>query len=232
MVSLSNNLWINIFSCLHVTTIYDINRNVKTSYISVMGTLGCGKTTVAKLIAKELGFQILEENFGENKFLSRFYQDMKKWAFHSQTFFLMEKTNQMFEAKKLLEKQSVIQDVPIQQDVFSYAKAQYRLGNMESAEWRLYTKIYWSFEPHFPKPDLIVYLETSTDLLLKRIKSRGRKYEQSIKPGYLDLLAKLNKEWITQHNKTDVIKINMDSHDVVRSLSARESVIEYIREYI
>src|SRR5512137_1028287 len=124
-------------------------------YISVMGTMGSGKTTAAKLLAKHLKFKLLEENFGENAFLPRFYQDMKRWAFHSQTFFLMEKITQMLETKNILEKSAVIQDTPIQQDAFSYAKAQHVLGAIDDAEWRLYMKIYKSFEPLFPVPDLI-----------------------------------------------------------------------------
>src|SRR3989344_2668829 len=118
-------------------------------YLSIMGTIGSGKTTVAGLLAKELKFHLIEENFGENAFLSRFYTDMKRWAFHSQTFFLMEKISQMLETPKLFEKHSIIQDTPIQQDAFSYAKAQHVLGNMDDAEWRLYQKNYTSFEQYF-----------------------------------------------------------------------------------
>src|SRR3989344_8456563 len=103
----------------------------KKLYISVMGTLGSGKTTVAGLIARKFNFHLLEENFGDNAFLPRFYTDMKRWAFHSQTFFLMEKTNQMLETRTLLTKKSIVQDTPIQQDVFSYAKAQHILGNID-----------------------------------------------------------------------------------------------------
>jgi len=102
-------------------------------YISIMGTMGSGKTTAARLIADRLSFLLLEENFGENAFLPRFYKDMNKWAFHSQTFFLMEKITQTLETPKLLEKTSVVQDTPIEQDVFSYAKAQHVLGHMDDA---------------------------------------------------------------------------------------------------
>src|SRR5438876_5706677 len=130
-------------------------------YISVMGTMGSGKTTATKLLAKELRFHLLEENFGDNAFLPRFYGDMKRWAFHSQTFYLTEKINQMLETTTLLTKYSVVQDTPITQDAFSYAKAQHVLGNIDDAEWHLYQKIYKSFEPYFPKPDFIIYLHAS-----------------------------------------------------------------------
>src|SRR4030042_4467619 len=134
----------------------------KTFYLSVAGILGVGKTTVAKLLTERLGTQILEENFAENQFLPRFYQDMRRWAFHSQTFFLLEKVKQTFQSKKILASgQSVVQDTPIIQDVQSYAKAQYILGNMDEAEFNLYTKTYSLFVKRLPQPNLIIYLEAS-----------------------------------------------------------------------
>lgn len=182
----------------------------KRLYISVMGTMGSGKTTVAKLLAKELKFHLLEENFGENAFLPRFYQDMKRWAFHSQTFFLMEKITQMLETPKFLEKFSVVQDTPIQQDAFSYAKAQHVLEHIDDAEWRLYQKIYKQFEPYFPKPDLIVYLETSIETLQKRIRGRGRGYEQKIPVSYLELLDMLNHKWLSENKLIPVFVVETD----------------------
>ncbi len=161
-------------------------------YLSVMGTMGSGKTTAARLLAKGLNFRLLEENFGENSFLPRFYQDMKRWAFHSQTFFLMEKVNQMFEAARL--ENNIIQDTPIQQDVFSYAKAQHVLGNMDDAEWRLYQKIYKSLELYFTPPDLIVYLETTLTTISDRIGKRGRGYEKKIPMVSISLRAKKRRK--------------------------------------
>src|SRR3989344_6413566 len=149
-------------------------------YLAITGTMGSGKSTAAKLISRDLKFHLLEEDFGENSFLPRFYKDMKRWAFHSQMFFLMEKIKQMLETIKILEKYSIVQDTPIQQDALSYGKAQYVLGNMDEAEWWLYLKVYKAFEPFVRVPDLIVFLETSTEVLQTRIKKRGRTYEQQI----------------------------------------------------
>src|SRR5689334_14128909 len=111
-------------------------------YIALMGSLGSGKTTASRLLAKELGFHLLEENFGENAFLPRFYADMKRWAFHSQTFYLMEKITQMRQTAEFLKTKAVIQDTAIYQDAFSYAKAQHVLEHMDDEEWKLYRRIY------------------------------------------------------------------------------------------
>lgn len=205
-------------------------------YLSVMGTMGSGKTTVARLLAREFKIQLLEENFGENAFLPRFYQDMKRWAFHSQTFFLMEKINQMLETPKLLEKHSVVQDTPIQQDAFSYAKAQHVLGNIDDAEWKLYQKIYYSFEPYFPKPNLIIYLDTTVPVLAGRIGSRGRGFEQKIPLSYLELLDMLNHKWLSENlsaqagKSIPVLTIETDGLNIVRSKLAQQKLLDQVKK--
>ena len=201
----------------------------KNIYLSIMGTMGSGKTTVAQLLARELKFRVLEENFGENTFLPRFYQDMNRWAFQSQTFYLMEKITQLLATPKLLLKHSVIQDTPIQQDAFSYAKAQHVLGHMDDAEWKLYQKIYKSFEPYFPKPDLIVFLETSVTELVRRIGARGRGYEQKIPTSYLELLDMLNHQWLTENKTIPVLAIETDGFNIVRSKAAQQELVVKIK---
>lgn len=199
-------------------------------YISVMGTMGSGKTTAARLIAQELKFQLVEENFGENAFLPRFYGDMNRWAFHSQTFFLMEKITQMLETPKMLEKGPVVQDTPIQQDAFSYAKAQHVLGHIDDAEWKLYQKIYKSFEPYFPRPDCIVFLETSIPSIADRIEKRGRGYEQKIPQSYLELLDMLNHKWLTENKSIPVLTVATDGLNIVTSKVAKEALLTAVKK--
>ncbi len=211
-----------------------------------MGTMASGKTTAARILAKALPCRqaglkshLLEENFGENAFLPRFYADMKRWAFHSQTFFLMEKTQQLLEAGRVLSERSeskdyrgIIQDTPIQQDAFSYAKAQHVLGNIDDAEWKLYLKIYDAFEPQFPKPDIIVFLETSIGEIEKRINARGRGYEQKIPQSYLELLDMLNHKWLSEQKEIPVVTIQTDGLNIVRSKKAQEQLIEQVKRQL
>jgi len=209
-------------------------------YLSVMGTMGSGKTTAARLIAKTLRYHLVEENFGENAFLPRFYKRMNRWAFHSQTFFLMEKINQLMEIRKELTEMSmnqaakhripgIVQDTPIEQDVFSYAKAQHALGNMDDAEWRLYRKIYDSFEPHLPKPDIIFFLDTSIGHIQERIEKRGRGYEEHIPTAYLQLLDRLNHDWIKDQPHTRIVPIQTDGLNIVTSKHAQEEFLSCVR---
>ncbi len=217
-------------------------------YLSIMGTIGSGKTTVARLLAKEFKYHLIEENFGENAFLPRFYGDMKRWAFHSQTFFLMEKTRQLLDIAEVLRSEAakdprgtkgihgIVQDTPIQQDAFSYAKAQHVLGNIDDAEWRLYQKIYKSFEPYFPKPDLIVYLETSVSILTHRIESRGRGFESKIPQSYLELLDMLNHKWLSENlsaqaGKTiPVLTVQTDGLIIGRSKASQENLLQVVKK--
>jgi deoxyadenosine/deoxycytidine kinase len=197
-----------------------------------MGTMGSGKTTAAKFIAKAFRYKLIEEKFGDNAFLPRFYADMKRWAFHSQTFFLMEKINQMLETPSLLIRYPVVQDTPIQQDAFSYAKAQHVLGNIDDAEWRLYQKIYNSFEPYFPKPDIIIYLKTTVPALVQRINKRGRGYEQKIPQSYLELLDMLNTRWLSENKTIPVMIVETDGLNIAKNKSAQKKFLGQIRKHL
>jgi len=189
--------------------------------------MGVGKSTAAKLLSDRLGYSHISENFADNLFLPRFYKDMKRWAFHSQTFFLMEKITQMLDIKKHLRTRSIVQDTPIIQDAFSYAQAHHTLGNIDDAEWDLYVKIYKTFEPLFPKPDLLIYLDAPIPTVMERIKTRGRGYEQDVATSYIRQLDILNKK-ILKQAKGRVLKIQTKSLNIANSSDAQELFIRKI----
>ena len=203
---------------------------MKNFYICIMGEMGSGKTTAARILAQALKFKLIEENFGENAFLPKFYQDMKRWAFHSQTFFLMEKITQVLEAQRLLARErGIVQDTPIQQDAFSYAKAQHVIGNIDNAEWGLYQKIYHSFEPNFPKPDLLIYLETSIPAIRSRISSRGRAYEKKIPVRYLKLLQTLNHTWLKSYKNIPLLRVQTDTLNFAKHKRAQKKFVDTVK---
>ena len=184
------------------------NKNI---CISVAGVMGSGKTTMAKLIAQELGHELFEERVKENIFLPLYYKDPKRWALHSQFFYLKEKMSQLKVIGGLLDIMNVVQDVPVYQDAFAYAKAQHQLGYMSKKEYKLYLSLLDTYKDTLPTPDLIVQLNASTPSLLGRIKKRARPYEKTIDPEYLDLLSNLQKQWITEHKHLNVFEVDTDN---------------------
>lgn len=201
-------------------------------FIAVMGTLGVGKSTAAKLLAEKFKAQLLLEQFADNPFLPLFYKDMPRWAFHSQTFFLLEKIRQLETVPQIMQTSSVIQDTPIYQDVFSYGKAQKELGNMDVDEWHLYCKLYERLDGYLRRPDLIVYLEASVDQIIERITQRGRTYENSISVEYLTMLTHLNQEWLKHNTQIPVCKIDTESLNIATNQKDQETFVSLIKEEI
>lgn len=199
-------------------------------YISIMGNIGSGKTTLDKTIAKHLKFTLFEENVGDNLFLADFYKDMTRWAFHSQTYYLTEKIRQMFEIKKLLQTKSVVQDTPIVQDVFVFAEAQYEAGHMNQAEFDLYKKIYHMFSQELPAPDLIVYLKTSVEVVEERIEKRSRSFESKVPRWYLVLLNWLLDRYVLREKKIPILTIDTDAINIVNNKKDINRVLDLIRK--
>ncbi len=197
--------------------------------------MGVGKSTLTNILAEDFGFFPVVENLRENLFLPKFYKDMKRWAFHSQIFFLVEKANQLKKLKRL--KKTIIQDVSIYQDVFSYAKAHYILGNMEAEEWKLYVKIFRALEKDLKKPDLIIFLNAPVETIFGRIVKRDRSYEVGTGKkklmDYLTLLQKLNESWIKKIGRKIKIKtIETDNFDYLHERKKRRELIKIIKKIL
>ena len=204
---------------------------MKNFYVSVAGVMGSGKTTMCNFLAKELGFNLFEEKVNENPYLASYYEEPKKWAFKSQLFYLQEKTSQLEEVKKLLAAKSVIQDTPIYQDGFSYAQAQKILGYMNDDEYQTYLKHLHAALPTLPAPDMIVQLDAPAEVLEARIRERARPYEKAVDKTYLELLSKLQNEWIGKHPHLKIIRVRTDDkeNDLLLNEKYRQEFIRKIK---
>src|ERR1051326_281070 len=168
----------------------------KHKFIAVAGVMGSGKTSACKLLADRLKFEMLEEKFVANPFPPLFYQQPSRWAFASQLFHLKERALQLEKIPQLLKNKTVVQDSPIFDDYLTYAKAAEMLGNMSADEFALYSEIFVLASKEMLAPDLIIHLQVTPKVILERIKTRGREFEKSVELPYLELLSKLQGEWI------------------------------------
>ena len=200
-------------------------------YIAVLGNMGSGKTTVAKLLAEGLNAKLVLENFANNPFLANFYNDMKRWAFSSQAFFLTEKVKQTRKISKSINKKNLIQDTPLFQDVNIWAKAQLLSKNMDTAEWRLYWRLSKLFQDGLRQPDIYVYFQTSIPILQDRINKRKREFEKEVPVWYLKTISKLLEESI-EKKLHHVLTINTDKKNFVNNDEDKAWLINTVKEKI
>jgi deoxyadenosine/deoxycytidine kinase len=198
-------------------------------FISIMGSMGSGKTTVATLLARKLKCHVATEQYEDNPFLPRFYDDMKRWGLTYQIQFLLTMVRQLEEIKKKLRKTSVIQDSSAIQYVYSYTQAQRVYENIDEEEWQLYLKLYKTLNSTLPTPDLIIYLDATVATLESRILHRGRSYEHAIPRDYLELLSYLNNQWLKMNETIPVVRIDTNKLNLVTDATAQEYVATLVR---
>lgn len=201
----------------------------KKPFVTIIGNMGSGKTTLANLLVEHLHFIHPEENFDGNVFLPRFYDDMKRWAFHSQIFFLTEKAKQLLRLNGVLRRQSIVLEPDILQDVEVWARAQVYHKNMGKDEYRLYKKVYRMFAPQLPKPDLVIYLRASVPVLMERIGKRRREFEREVPKKYLMILNDLNDRLA---KKLRALVIETDNINIVQRKDHIEEIVSLIKEKI
>src|SRR6478736_1076957 len=150
-------------------------------FITIEGKIGAGKTTLAHLLSKHLNARLILEEFADNPFLPKFYENQQQYAFPLELFFMAERYKQM---KDLLQTKDLFQNVTISDYMFTkcllFAKV-----NLAEEEFLLYQKLFDIINPQLIQPDLLIYLHAPVNKLKENIKKRNRSYEQNIDPGYL-----------------------------------------------
>lgn len=181
-------------------------------YIAVDGPIGAGKTTVANMLAKDLEAKLVLEPVEKNPFLTEFYKDRSKNAFKTQLFFLLNRYQQQLEMKQseLFSKLTVCD--------YTFAKDFIFAGiNLNKDEQKLYGTVYNLLDAHLPKPDVVVYLQASPEVLLKRVKNRGFGYEKPISIEYLTDLTNAYNEYFFQYSDTPLLVVNSNDLDIVHN---------------
>lgn len=169
---------------------------MKYNFVTIEGNIGAGKTTLAHLLSKHFNARLILEEFADNPFLPKFYENPGQYAFPLELFFMAERYKQL---KDLLQTKDMFQNVTISDYLFTkcllFAKV-----NLPDEEFRLYQKLFEIINPQIIQPDIVIYLHTPVKKLQDNIKKRNRDYEQSIPNDYLFTLQETYTQYIKQHN--------------------------------
>ena len=183
-------------------------------FVAIAGNIGVGKSTLTELLSQRFGWEPFPEPVDANPYLADFYGDMRRWSFHSQVFFL---SRRLRHHRLLLDRpHSVIQDRSVYEDAEIFARNLYLQGDMDERDYRCYGELYRVLTMILPPPDLVVYLRASVPTLLHRIAMRGREYERSISPAYLERLNALYEEWTASFTLCPLLMVPADRLDFVQ----------------
>lgn len=200
----------------------------KKYFISVAGNIGSGKSSLTRMIAKEFGWIPYYESVQDNPYLSDFYDDMRRWSFQLQVYFL---SHRFHTHKKIIaSKRSVIQDRSIYEDVEIFARNLYLMGRMEKRDYNNYRALFYEMVSYLQAPDLVVYLKADVKTLLNQIKLRGRDFEQSMEKKYIERLNRSYKKWINEYKLGKVLTIESDNLDFVNNPEDFNLIINSIKK--
>ena len=193
-------------------------------HIAVEGTIGVGKTSLAKILGERLEAKLILEEFEENPFLVDFYKDAERFAFQTQLFFLLSRYRQQQELQQTdLFTKALISDYMFIKDRLFAAL------NLNDKEMGLYNSVARILEKNVSSPDMVIFLQSDTDRLMLNIKKRGREYEKSIDWKYIDALNQIYNEFFFRYDKSPLLIINTNDIDFVDNKNDLEEIIEFIR---
>ncbi len=199
----------------------------KPPFVAIAGNIGAGKTTFTKLLSERFGWEPRYERVVENPYLADFYRDMRKWAFHSQIFFLTHRFRDLLEIQR--REKPCVQDRTIYEDAEIFARNLYEQGHMDERDFSTYHALYTTIVGSLPPPDLIVYLRASPWTLLTRIRTRGREFERQIDREYLLQLHTAYEKWVRKASQQyPLMIVETDTFDVYRDEEWREKIFEEI----
>jgi deoxyadenosine/deoxycytidine kinase len=192
-------------------------------YIVTEGPIGVGKTSLSNLLAEELEAHLILERAEDNPFLTDFYKDPSRYRFQTQMFFLLSRFSQQQEmAQPDLFTRIAISDYLFDKDrIFAYL-------NLDEHELALYEQFYHILEPKIVKPDLVIFLQADTDMLLKRIKQRGRPFEREISQDYIAAVNEAYNHFFFRYSETPLLVINTSDIDYVHRREDLDDLLKQI----
>lgn len=196
-------------------------------FIAIAGNIGAGKSSLTRLLAKHFDWEAFFESVDDNPYLSDFYEDMRRWSFNLQIYFLSSRFRHQ---KNMIENtENFVQDRTIYEDVEIFAKNLHEMGLMSDRDFNNYQALFREMTNYLRPPDLLIYLRAQVPTLVKQIQSRGRDYESTIRIEYLERLNRLYEDWIQEYPHEKLI-IDTDDIDFVNNQEDLGQVIGLVEQ--
>jgi len=199
-------------------------------HIAIAGNIGAGKTTLTNLLAKHYDWEVHLEDMDDNPYISDFYEDMQRWSFNLQVYFLNTRWQRIQEIRN--GKKTVIQDRTIYEDANIFAPNLHSMGLMSTRDFENYSRLYENIKEQIQAPDLLIYLRAGIPKLVDQIQMRGRDYEDAIRLDYLKRLNERYEAWISDYKLGHLLIFNVDDmnfqdnpEDLAKIINQVESTI-------
>jgi deoxyadenosine/deoxycytidine kinase len=195
-------------------------------HIAIAGNIGSGKTTLAKLLAKHFKWTPHYEDVETNPYLNSFYEDMQRWSFNLQIYFLNNRFRHVVDIRK--SKTTVVQDRTIYEDAYIFAPNLHSMNLMSTRDFETYSSLFSLMNSFIQAPDLLIYLRASVPTLVNQIQKRGREYESAIRLDYLKGLNERYENWISGYDLGKLLIVDVDNMNIAENPDHLGVVIERI----
>ncbi|NLN73774.1 MAG: deoxynucleoside kinase [Bacteroidales bacterium] len=195
-------------------------------HIAIAGNIGSGKTTLSGLLGKHFDWDPHYEDVDTNPYLVSFYEDMQRWSFNLQIYFLNSRFRQIVDIRK--KNMNVIQDRTIYEDAYIFAPNLHAMGLMSTRDFENYQSLFELMSSFIQPPDLLIYLRATIPTLVNQIQQRGRDYESSIRIDYLSHLNERYEKWIESYDIGKLLIIDVDNTDFKNNPQDLGMVIEKV----
>ncbi len=199
-------------------------------HIAVAGNIGSGKTTLTSLLSKHFGWDAHFEDVEDNPYITDFYNDMQRWSFNLQIYFLNTRFNQILSFRR--SGKTLIQDRTIYEDAYIFAPNLHSMGLMSTRDFENYFTLFSMLSSLIQPPDLVIYLRASVPTLVKQIQKRGRKYEDNIRLDYLKRLNERYEAWVDSYNMSKLLIVDVDSYNFIDKPEDLSVVIDKVNAEI
>lgn len=184
-------------------------------HIAIAGNIGSGKTSLTTLLAKHYNWDTHFEDVEHNPYLNDFYDDMQRWSFNLQIYYLNSRFTQIQEIKT--SEKTVIQDRTIYEDAYIFAPNLHSMGLMTTRDFENYFSLFNLMDSFISAPDLLIYLRAGVPTLVNQIQKRGREYEESIRIDYLKRLNERYEAWISTYDKGKLLIVDVDNNNFIQN---------------